>query len=116
MRNARLNLLSHNQRTAQEWVVSEHVCGCSDRKTQSGLRIAGGLLPIRLLALLPKCPACLAMYVALGTGISLSFATASRLRITMIVIILASPALVWLISRRFRHVSSDQSSIEQKKV
>ena len=41
-------------------------------------------LPTLILALLPKCPACFAAYVALGTGISLSVAAASVLRTVLI--------------------------------
>jgi hypothetical protein len=51
-------------------------------------------LPTLVLALLPKCPACFAAYVALGTGISLSVAAASVLRTLLIAASVA--ALVWV--------------------
>ncbi|MES2791829.1 MAG: hypothetical protein V4719_19570 [Planctomycetota bacterium] len=79
-------------------------CGCSQRNTagvvRRGFGVATGLLPICLLAVVPKCPACLAMYVALGTGISLSMQTASQLRIGMIVLGVVSLGFVYVISRR----------------
>jgi len=50
-------------------------------------------LPTLILALLPKCPACFAAYVALGTGISLSVAAASVLRTLLIGACVAM--LVW---------------------
>lgn len=43
------------------------------------------LLPGMLILLVPKCPACLAGYVALATGIGLSLPVASGLRIAMLV-------------------------------
>jgi hypothetical protein len=36
------------------------------------------------LAFLPKCPACLAAYILIGTGASLSIATAANLRIELL--------------------------------
>lgn len=42
------------------------------------------LLPAFLLALVPKCPFCLAAYIALGTGIGLSVAGAKLLHIFLL--------------------------------
>jgi len=52
-------------------------------------------LPTLILVLLPKCPACLAAYVALGTGISLSVAAASVLRTALIGVCVVT--LVWVL-------------------
>lgn len=55
-------------------------------------------LPGALLALMPKCPACVAAYVALWTGVGLPFAAASWLRWTLLVVCAAS--LFFLFARR----------------
>lgn len=57
-------------------------------------------LPTIILALLPKCPACLAAYLALGTGISLSVAAASALRTLLIVSCVV--ALAWVLVSTLR--------------
>jgi hypothetical protein len=47
-------------------------------------RLAGWLLPGGLLVLMPKCPVCLAAYVAIFTGAGLSMPIAQGLRAVVI--------------------------------
>jgi hypothetical protein len=51
-----------------------------------GLDLGGWLLPALLLVLMPKCPVCLAGYVAVLTGLSLSFPVAAGLRTVLLVL------------------------------
>ncbi len=62
--------------------------------------ITGWLVPTGILVLLPKCPACLAVYVAVGTGIGLSVTAATYLRAVLVVLCLAS--LLYLGTKRIR--------------
>jgi hypothetical protein len=58
--------------------------------------ITGSLLPGALLLLLPKCPLCLAAWLTVATGISISAGAAVWLReILLLSCILAAAALIW---------------------
>jgi hypothetical protein len=73
-------------------------CGVerTEKKTGWARRItafARWAIPSALLALMPKCPACLAAYVAAASGLGLSMSTAAWLRTGAIALCVA--ALAW---------------------
>jgi membrane protein implicated in regulation of membrane protease activity len=51
--------------------------------------VAGWVVPGATLILLPKCPVCVAMYVALISGVSMSVASASKLRTSLLIVCIA---------------------------
>ena len=68
-----------------------------------GGELAGWIVPSATLILLPKCPACVAMYVALFSGAGISVTSASYLRTALLVVCLA--ALLFLALSRLRRRS-----------
>lgn len=77
-----------------------------------GGEFASWILPSAALALIPKCPACVAGYVALATGIGISLPAAAYIRGSLIAMCLAS--LAYLVARRLRRLKTARASIVQQ--
>ena len=86
--------------------------GDNARRPASRLRrsgeIAGWIIPSATLVLLPKCPACLAAYVALFSGVGISVAGASNLQTSLLILCVA--ALLCLALKRFCRLASENKA------
>lgn len=75
---------------------------CCDRPSRRsparrGLDVAGHVVPAAVLVLLPKCPACIVAWLAVGTGIGVTMSTAAYLRTLLLVVCAA--CLVYMAAR-----------------
>src|ERR1700722_17638503 len=88
----------------REPFMSAHAC-CSRKAAEPRRsfwkRTSGGVLSGALLVLMPKCPMCIAAYVALVTGMGVSVSTAAYLREGMIGLSIGSLLLLagWSLQR-----------------
>ena len=71
-------------------------CTNSPTRLRRARGAAQWIVPGAILALLPKCPMCLAAYVMLWTGVGLSISTAGVIRTALLVLSLVMLAYVVL--------------------
>jgi hypothetical protein len=70
------------------------------------------IFPSALLVMVPKCPACLAAYVALWTGLGLSLTTAAWLRWGLLSVCVAS--LIFLFVKRLNPIGIVLSTFKKE--
>jgi threonine/homoserine/homoserine lactone efflux protein len=79
-------------------VSKPRCCEAEASPPRRGLKIAGTVIPAAVLVLLPKCPACIVAYLALGTGLGVTIPTAAYLRTLLLMVCVA--CLVYVATRQ----------------
>jgi hypothetical protein len=74
----------------------------ASRRVRTAREVLSWALPSAILVSVPKCPACLAAYVALWTGLGLSFSAAANLRWLLMFFCVA--ALLCLVVERLSRI------------
>ena len=64
-------------------------CEARPSRVRRSLGAAGYVVPSAILVLLPKCPACIVAYLAMGAGIGVTMTTAATLRMVLLVLCVA---------------------------
>ena len=80
-------------------------CGCSGGRL---LTVTAWTTPGVILALLPKCPLCIAAYIAIGTGVGISVSTAAYLRVGLLTF--SAVVMLVLIVRSIRYLVRARSN------
>jgi hypothetical protein len=87
-----------------------------ERKTATWMRrvreVFAWVLPSAMLVLVPKCPACLAAYVTLWTGLGLSLSAATCLRWALL--FLCAATLLFLILKRLDRIRASFSDFKKE--
>lgn len=79
----------------------------SQSRWRRGGEIAGWIIPSATLVLMPKCPACVAGYVALFSGVGISLTNASVIRTALLILCFAT--LLGLALKRLQRLASARS-------
>ncbi|QIF00670.1 hypothetical protein [Roseimicrobium sp. ORNL1] len=78
-------------------------------RTPRRVNLTGWLLPSALLVLMPKCPACMAAYIAMATGLGISLPAAANVRFMLITLCIAS--LSWLTVRTLHRLYQSRARV-----
>ena len=84
--------------------------GCCKVARRSG-EIASWIVPGAVLVLQPKCPMCLATYVAVWTGVGLSFSAATHLRLSLLILSVGS--ILFLVAKSTRRLFTNLASTKK---
>jgi hypothetical protein len=75
-------------------------CECSGVRSRRFRSVIEWGTPAVILGLLPKCPFCIAAYIAIGTGLGISISTAAFIRFGLLTLCVV--ALLFLLMRSLR--------------